>query len=87
MTLARKLTIHVPPDRIVRLPDEVPTGDVDIEFVRAPHLPLPSRERLRAARTALAGSFPALAPLGDALLDPMTNAELADWYGSIDPTT
>ncbi len=30
MTVAKKLTIDVPPDRIVRLPDSVPPGKVEI---------------------------------------------------------
>jgi len=60
MTTGMKLTIDVPPDRIVRLPDSVPLGKVEIVVTHPTWLDEcddQERARRRANRTLLAGEF------------------------------
>ncbi len=84
MTAARKFTLDVPKDRIVRLPDDIPEGRVVFVCEPAPAEP-DERAAIRQARVALLGSMPELAKLGDALLEPMDEEEQALWEAPIDP--
>lgn len=87
MTLAKKLTIDVPPDRIVRLPDSVPLGKVEILVTGLGSTDEPSdeeRARRRANRGLLAGQFAGQFEVPDEAFAPMTEEELAEWYRPID---
>lgn len=87
MTAAKKLTIEVPPDRIVRLPDSVPIGRVEILVTQPSSQEDPDdeeRARKRANRALLAGEFAGQFVVPDDAFAPMTEEELEEWYRPID---
>jgi len=88
MTAAMKLTIEVPPDRIVRLPDSVPLGRIEIVVIPPGSQDEPDdaeRARRRANRALLAGEFAGQFVVPDDAFAPMTEEELEEWYRPIDP--
>ena len=87
MTAAKKLTIEVPPDRIVRLPDSVPLGRIEILVIPTGSQDEPDdaeRARRRANRALLEGEFRGQFVVPDGAFAPMTEEELEEWYRPID---
>ena len=88
MALAKKLTINVPPDRIVRLPDSVPLGKVEILVTSLGATDEPDdeeRARRRANRALLEGEFAGQFDIPDDAFAPMTEEELEEWYRPLEP--
>jgi len=86
MTQARKFRTTIDSSRLVRVPDDAPTGPVLVTIESSPsETPLDEdRAARRANRARLAGELEGKIWIADDAFAPLTEEELEEWYRPLD---
>jgi len=87
MTKARKFRATITSNRLLRVPDDAPTGPVVVTIESSPsEAPLDEDRAVRRAnRARLAGELEGKIWIADDAFAPLTEEELEEWYRPLDP--